>query len=112
MTRFLDGPAQGQHFMIRRTPVFVRVTEENGKWDILNDAGDAPRRTETPHAYVLSERPGMCCIRASEGRGGIFQSGVYRHCDPQPDEREMRNETSWSAWVYRNVKMAPEELRP
>lgn len=112
MTRFLDGPAQGQHFMIRRTPIFVRVTEENGKWDILNDAGDAPRKTETPRAYVLTERPGMVCIRAAKGRGGIFQSGVYRHCDPQPNEATMRDESAWTAWVWRNRGQAPQELLP
>ncbi len=110
MTRFLDGPAKGQHFMIRRTPIFVRVTEENGKWDILNNAGDAPRKTETPHAYVLTEKPGMCCIRASGGRGGIYQSGTYRHCQPQPTEATMRDEKAWSKWVNDNTRMAPAEL--
>jgi hypothetical protein len=96
--------------MIRRTPVFVRVTEEGGKWDILNDAGDAPRKTETPHAYVLSERPGMCCIRASGGRGGIYSSGTYRQCDPQPSESIMRDDKQWANWVEENRAMAPAEL--
>lgn len=112
MTRFIDGPAEGQHFMIRRTPIFVRVTEENGKLDILNDAGDSPRKTEIPHAYVLSEKPGMCCIRAAKGHGGIFSSGVYRYCDPQPSEKTMRDEKDWSRWVHANATMAPAELLP
>lgn len=111
MTRFVDGPAKGQTFRIRRTPVFVRVTEEKGTWDILNDPGDAPRPTEKPHAYVLTERPGMCCIRASGGRGGVFSAGVYRACDPQPDEATMRDEELWTSWVYINVAQAPAELR-
>lgn len=110
MTRFLDGPAKNQHFMIRRTPIFVRVTEENGKWDILNEASDAPRKTETPHAYVLTEKPGMCCIRAAKGQGGIFQSGVYRHCNPQPSVTTMRDEAAWVCWVNDNKAQAPAEL--
>lgn len=112
MTTFIDGPAKGQHFMIRRTPIFVRVTEENGKWDILNDVGDSPRPTETPHAYVLTERPGMCCVRASGGRGGIFQSGVYRHCNPQPDEATMRDEKAWTAWTHANTTQEQLNLYP
>lgn len=110
MTRFLDGPAKEATFMIRRTPVFVRVTKEGEKFDILNDAGDTPKRTETLFAYVLTERPGMCCIRASGGRGGIFQSGTYRHCDPQPDDATMRDQSKWEAWVEENRAMAPAEL--
>lgn len=112
MTRFTDGPAKGQHFMIRRTPVFVRVTEENGKWDILNDPGDAPRKTERPHAYVLTEKPGMCCVRASKGQGGIFQSGTHRHCDPQPSESTMHDQAAWERWVHENKLQAPSELLP
>lgn len=111
MTRFLDGPAKGQHFMIKRTPIFVRVTQdEGGKWDILNDAGDTPRKTERLFAYVLTERPGMCCIRAAKGQGGIFQSGVYRHCDPQPADETMRDQKKWEQWVDENRAMIPADF--
>lgn len=110
MTRFLDGPAKDAHFMIRRTPIFVRVTQEGEKFDILNEADDRPRTGETLFAYVLTEKPGICCVRASGSRGGIFQSGTYRFCDPQPDDNTMRRELLWTRWVHLNIAQAPKEL--
>lgn len=46
MTTFIDGPAKGQTLMLRRNPVYLIVTEENGKFDALDQLEDAPKPTE------------------------------------------------------------------
>ena len=102
MTRFNDGPAKGQNLMLKRAARFLRVVEENGKWDALDQREDTPKPTETIYAYTIVGEPGMSHIHASGGRGGFYTIANYRFVTPQPADSEMRDNNAWRTWCHNN----------
>lgn len=98
MTTFVDGPAQGQCLRLRVAPFFLRVTEEGGKWDALNEWEDTPRPGEKLHAYQLVEKPGMCHLYFGGGKGGWYAIAKYQFVADQPDDQTMRENARWAHW--------------
>ncbi len=99
MTRFIDGPAKDKALSLKRTPIFLRVTQSaDGTWDALDQPEDTPRKDETVFAYMLKKFLGNCHIRASGGRSGFYAMAEYRVVEPQPDYQTMRKEPSWREW--------------
>ena len=103
MTRFDNGPAKGQTLMLKRAARFLRVTEEAGKFDALDQLCDEPRSTEKLYAYEITKFSGTCHVRMSGGRGGFYAMATYHFVEPQPTDAEMRTETAWDAWVRKKV---------
>lgn len=110
MTTFSDGPAKGQHLNLKRTPIYLRVVEENGTWDALNEVEDEPKPSETVHVYLMSKHLGTCHINAGRGRGGFYNIVEYRHLDVQVPQQILRNGDQWTKWVneYNKANPAPE----
>lgn len=111
MTTFVDGPAQGQHLMLRRAVRYLRVTEAAGTWDALDQETDTPLLQEKLYAYELVGEVGHCHIRASGGRGGFYPIMRFRLCVPQPIEETMRHNDRWQIWcVHTNLRRLEKEL--
>lgn len=101
MTTFLDGPAKGQHLMLRRRVRFLRVVvSERGVWDALDQVSDSPSVSEKLYAYEAHGEGGMCHIRSSKkGSGGFYPMQDYKFVVEQPDDATMRDVVKWVAWV-------------
>jgi hypothetical protein len=100
MTNFLSGPAKGQHLYLKRAPRFLRVTEDGGKFDALDQLEDYPKVTERLFAYEIVGMPGSCHINRSGGRGGFYTVATYKMVEPQPTDVQMRVEADWKKWCY------------
>lgn len=98
MTTFKDGPAQGQTLMLITTPIFLRVTEQNGKWDALNIKGDKALPAEKLHAYLLVEHRGSAFVDGKRCRGR-FPLVTYAYIEAQPGDHIMRDNEAWVRWV-------------
>jgi hypothetical protein len=97
VTTFIDGPAAGTNLMLRRAPIYLRVTIDAaaGKVDALDQLDDRPEDQETVHVY--RKVPGtrsMFCIRP----GGCFETAEYRWI-PDAVGEELRETSAWRAWV-------------
>jgi hypothetical protein len=102
MVTFQDGPAIGQKLMLRRAPKYLRVVEENGKFDALDQPSDTPRETETLYAYQLVGEPGMMHLNGGKGRHGFFAIANYQLVKKQPTDEQMRNLKAWLVWIRGN----------
>lgn len=95
--------------MLKRTPIFLRVTEKFGRFDALNEPMDTPEPGETLHAYIMAEHVGNCHINIRGGRGGFYPVVNYRHLSNQPDQATMKSSEAWAGWVDAAARtMAPE----
>lgn len=99
MITFLDGPARGQHLMLRRAPMFLRVTESGGTFDGLDQLEDTPRPDEKVYAYRIEGEATWCHVRISGGRGGIYKIADYRFVTEQPSDAAIRDAAKWTEWV-------------
>lgn len=99
MTELLDGPAAGVALMLRRSPLFLRVTcSPRGNWDALDQLADEPRPRETVYAYRRVGRSrGLVCVRG-KGRG-CYPMVSYRVVEPQPPDEVLRDTARWRAWA-------------
>lgn len=105
MTTFEDGPAKGQHLMLRRAARFLRVTEVAGKFDALDQPHDTPLSDEKLYAYEITAKPGMCHIRSGkQGASGFYPIASYRFCSVQPTDKQMRSVMLWSEWCQLQPK--------
>lgn len=98
MTKFQDGPAKGSTLMLKRTPIFLRVTEVLGVFDALNELDDVPRPEEKLYCYKFAVHRGNAHINAGRGRSGFYPMVDYAICDRQPTDAQMRDNKSWAAW--------------
>jgi hypothetical protein len=89
MTTFLDGPAKGQHLMLKASPKILRVVVDGkGHWDALDLPSDKPRPDETVHLYELAEHHGGCfidCGGKAKGASGFYQIATYRYVSGRTD---------------------------
>ena len=105
MTTFLDGPAEGQNLMLKRSPVFLRVVVgQDGVWDALDQLGDSPRPGETIIAYRIDGEPGTCHLNFGGGKGSWYSVAQYKYVQNQPSEAVMRSHSDWRAWCREAVK--------
>lgn len=113
MTTFEDGPAAGQTLSLSRSPRFLRVVADGGKFDALDQLHDEPKRSETIHVYVLVKylgrmhvlRRGRCAV------SGWYGIATYRHFADQPDSADTRTDSRWKAWTVLNAHKLPEVER-
>lgn len=102
MTSFIDGPAKDQVLTLKRTPIFLRVVDDCGTWDALDQLDDTPTLTETLHAYRLKKDMGHVFVDGTDKRGRrtgySARIASYEYVQPQPDQQTMRNPAQWQAW--------------
>lgn len=107
-TTFMDGPAAGQGFDLRRAPMYLRVVEvveQMGKFDALDQLDDEPREGERVHVYRIVPGSFGCvyvCARGRGALGGRYESGIYRYV-PDVDGEQLRETAAWRAWVDAQV---------
>lgn len=112
MTSFLDGPAAGQSLMLKRAPIFLRVTHDGKDFDALDQPGDEARPGEKLLAYQLTRVPGHChmLIRGKgKGASGFYTMATYRYCSDQPDQPTLRDNSRWQTWC--EAQIIPAELQ-
>lgn len=105
MIRFLDGPAIGQTLLVRRAPIYLRVTHNVG-WDALDQLKDAPEPQEQVYAYRRAGPKHSLHLLCARGRNGAnasgwYESADYRFIDPQPPEEILRDNPRWREWAER-----------
>jgi hypothetical protein len=102
MTRFTDGPAQGQVLELRRAPVFLRVVRAGEKWDALDQLDDKPSDDETVCVYELVGEPGRMHINATRRAGGCRWVTIaeYKLLEgEQPADAILRDAGAWRSWA-------------
>jgi hypothetical protein len=113
MTRFINGPAHGQNLMLRRAPVFLRVTDDGTKFDALDQHDDNPEPNERIYCYVMTQYLGgtHLLIRGkNRAAGGFYASAEYTFIEEQPTDEEMRDNARWRRWTEENRKLIPPEI--
>ena len=107
MTHFLDGPAKGAHLMLRRAPLFLRVTQSAAGFDALDQLDDSPAAGERLHAYRRVERPTSMHLDYFDAKtrrkvGAWFTVARYRLvAGDQPAHDVMADRSRWRAWCRR-----------
>lgn len=97
MSRFLDGPAEGQSLLLRRAPKLLRVVRSDaGDLDALDQLADTPKVDETITVYERVTAPSTVHIKM---RCGWYQIAEYRQTSRQPDDATARSTAAWRAWA-------------
>lgn len=105
MTHFEGGPAHGQTLMLKRSPFFLRVVEDKGAFDALDQLDDQPRPGEKLYAYRREGEARM--VHVNTGRkpgGGFYPMATYRFMTPQPSESDMADRDLWRQWCRQNME--------
>ena len=110
--RFTDGPAAGRTLMLRRGPLYLRVTFDVNrlKWDALDQVTDTPNAPEAVFVYRRVGEPSAAFIDWTEHgkrRGGCFAVASYAVVAEQPADDVMRDTEKWQAWCWAQVGKAP-----
>lgn len=104
MTKFLDGPAQGNTLMLKRAVLLLRVVTKDGKtWDALDQPEDTPAPDEKIQVYALKEHRGNCHVKLggqAKNASGFYPMSDYVLCKIQPDDIVARDAGKWSAWCH------------
>ncbi len=114
MTNFLDGPAAGITLMLRRAPLFLRVTYDKTfasavckkgrtEWDALDMLDDTPAAHEFLYAYRREGNAGSVHIDGRDSKTGrrfgrTYTTAEYVLVQEQPDDETMRSAEKWQAW--------------
>jgi hypothetical protein len=109
MIRFTDGPAANQRLMLRRAPLYLRVTFDTikKKWNAIDQLADTPAAGEAVFAYRRQGEPSVAMIDWTEKgrrRGGCFSVATYAVVAEQPDDATMRDTKLWREWCYAQQK--------
>ena len=111
MSKFLDGPAEGQTISHSRAPVFLRVVRNrsDGKFDVLDQLDDEATDEEEIFAYIA--KPGTFSryhvTRSPRSKSGWYSSNDYVLFDPQPTDEVLRDNERWGEWcMSRSVEDA------
>jgi len=114
MITFLDGPADGQHLNLRRTPVLLRVVQAGNAFDALDQLDDTASPDETITVYQLTQAPGWCHIDGRDAKTGrrwgeTRPIATYALLPEQPDDATLRDNAAWREWCRMNFdRLAPE----
>ena len=99
-TRFGDGPAMNHVLELERSPLYLRVVEdEDGGIDALDALEDEATPGEKIYAYRRDGEPsyGFSCSR---GKGcKKFSMVTYNLHTEQPTDDEARDVEKWKAWT-------------
>lgn len=103
MTKFVDGPADGQTLMLKRQPLFLRVVRDGaGKWDALDQLHDSPRHGEEAFVYVHVADDGCVFVRP----GGMYRTTRYALFPQQPSQAVLRDTVAWRGFTAVNYDEA------
>lgn len=97
--------------MLKRAPIFLRVTEADGKCDALDQIDDTPRKNETLFTYRrIGNEVGHIHLNRSGGRGGFYTVAAYSLNPIQPTDGQMRDIEQWRLWcqaqgVVRTIRL-------
>lgn len=89
--------------MLRRAPLFLRVTSLHDHWDALDQPKDTPALEETLYAYQRVGTAGNCHLRfggTDRHLSGFYVMANYRLVSDQPTDAQMRDKESWRSWCY------------
>ncbi len=128
MTSFTDGPAAGQTLMIKRAPIFLRVTrkrfalethpqphQQADQFDALDQPEDKPADDEELFCYRNTEKKGGGAFIDYGGNkkhmSGFYPMSEYALYPDQPPDAVMRNNARWRLWcgeqaLAHNIKHA------
>jgi hypothetical protein len=98
MTTFQDGPAKGRTLLLRRSPIFLRVTQYKNDFDALDSPDDWPGDEEIIYAYRRVLHQGTAHINRGSRGGGWYPICEYAMVKPQPEAMFMRSNTEWAKW--------------
>ncbi len=104
MSNFLNGPAQGVHLSLGRSPYFLRVVRSpDGKWDALDQLDDKPADDEEIHVYRIASEPVTAHIDGRDpvtGKrfGRWLSVADYKVHSEQPDSKTTKDNSAWKAW--------------
>lgn len=105
MTTFRDGPAKGQTLMLKRSPIYLRVTELLGTWNALDQLADVWEPGEALYCYRLAEKPGY--MHVNTGRrpgGGSYPLSSYELVAEQPPAETMKDNALWREWTNKQPR--------
>lgn len=112
MTRFLDGPAEGQQLMLHRSPLFLRVCIGLGTCDALDMLDDEPADGEALVAYRREGKPTVMFIdytdkKTRRRQGKVLRAADYRVAADQPHAAVMASAEKWREWCLerRNLEL-------
>jgi hypothetical protein len=107
MISFHNGPAHGVNLSLERAPFFLRVTHcyegGNDLWDALNCLED--RASDHESLYLYRIQPIRMVFAFMDGTRNGRRYGwrtiitSYDYVPVQPDDRQMRDNKLWLAWV-------------
>ena len=98
MTTFEDGPAKDKTFILRRSPLFLRVVQQQDEWDALDLIDDQPQENESIFVYERNGKPGACFIDGPKV-SGLYATARYRLLHPPfPLDDELRDNEAWQKW--------------
>lgn len=113
MTRFIDGPAKGVTLMLRRAPLYLRVTirpmpgaGDKLPWDALDQPEDTPTPDETLVAYIR-QGPASGAFIDGPRVAGFYTLADYVMVPEQPTDAQMRDNAAWREWCLAAVKQNP-----
>lgn len=98
MTTFEGGPAAGVTLMLRRAPIYLRVTRSAEGFDALDLLKDEPAEGEELFAYKLAGKPGAVHIDFTRRSSAWFTVARYVWVAEQPAQEVMRSRSRWRAW--------------
>ncbi len=105
MTKFIGGPAAGKTLLLKRHPLYLRVTcvqsegFEPTSWDALDQLEDKPTEHETIYAYRLKSNDGTVHINRGRQGGGFYPIATYAFIERQPADQIMRSSQAWAEWT-------------
>lgn len=86
--------------MLKRCPMYLRVTEFAGKFDALDQPDDIPRSEEEIFAYQTTGPTGHMHVNMGSKGGWFGPMCSYSLCPVQPTDAQMRSNSEWRKWVY------------
>lgn len=100
-----DGPAAGVSMMLKRSPLFLRLTRDRaGKWDGLDMHDDRPHHDESVVVYMRGTKPTMCHIKMSGAGSGFYSLADYYVVANQPTDDIVRSNTLWQRWCVAQLE--------
>lgn len=107
-TKILDGPAAEHSFLLTRAPLFLRVVNQSGKWDALDQLADTPAANELVYVYRRHGTPGHVHINSRDPKtgkrnGGMYTLAEYKYFETQPIDSTVRDNKLWQEWVMEMI---------
>jgi hypothetical protein len=104
VTIFNGGPANGKVLMLKRSPLYLRVTQNGKSFDALDQLTDEPKAGEKVFAYERIGEGGMMHVNSRKGGGGFFTFATYGFIEAQPVADALTEQAKWRQWCQWKAK--------